>query len=88
MYLENTLRWERTMVVPSPRMPLTTTRSPPASTALPASITPSTWMFPMARTVKPLSTSPLILMSPRKLMLPVEKSTFPGMSSTGLTWKL
>lgn len=58
MYLENMHREARMTVLPSPRMPLTTVRSPPASTVLPASTTPPTWMFPMARTEKPLSTSP------------------------------
>ena len=41
----------------------------------------------MARTVKPLRTFPRMFTSPRKLMFPVEKSTSPGTSSTGLTWK-
>ena len=87
-YLEKTHRWERIEVVPSPRMPLTTVRSPPASTVLPASTTPPTQMLPMARTVKPVSTSPWMLTSPKNLMFPVEKSTSPEISSTGLTWKL
>ena len=88
IYLEKMHRWARTVVVPSPKMPLTTVRSPPASTVLPASMTPPTQMLPMARTVKPVSTSPLMFTSPRNLMLPVEKSTSPSISSTGLTWKL
>ena len=51
-------RWARTVVVPSPKIPLTTVRSPPASTVLPASMTPPTQMLPMARTVKPVSWAP------------------------------
>ena len=88
IYLEKMQRWARTVVVPSPKMPFTTVRSPPASTVLPASMTPPTQMLPMARTVNPVSTSPLMLTSPRNLMFPVEKSTLPGTSSTGFTWKL
>ena len=55
-YLENTLRWHWTVVVPSPRMPLTTTRSPPASTELPASTTPPTWMLTFS-TAQPVMAS-------------------------------
>ena len=84
-YLEKILPRAWTVVVPSPKIPLTTARSPPASTELPASTTPSMLMLPPACTVKPLRTLPWMLISPRKLMLPVEKSTSPAISRTGLT---